>query len=154
MSDEGPDYEDIFYNYEEMVAAFDNDSRCFLVALDSWSLALVQASLKYAHWPSRWEGLGQSTFEEVHQRVEKLENCLMSGCQVSDLVTAIDELKESLHTDMQALGGTQPLLDLTGLLADLVSMGGDMLQVYTALYYVAVLAGANPALLPPPPELP
>lgn len=75
---------------------------CYLVALNDFHIALLLSLLRYAEWRTRWVN-PPSNFSEVTSMVAELENCLMSGCNVNDLITVIETGFENLHTDMEAL---------------------------------------------------
>ncbi len=155
MADEGTDYEDIFFKYAEMAEAFDDPEVCYIVALDRFQLALIQASLKYAYWPSRWDDLGSTPFSDIVGRVAETEECLMSGCQVSDLIQAISDLNTTLsnglaqlHTDISGLGtiggGATEITDAVDVLT------GNLEDAWVLIEAIATVMGATIPELPAP----
>jgi len=76
--------EDVAYSAGDM-SRFE-DSPCFLVSLDNWDISLILSSLRYAHWRKRWLDLGDKSWDEIQARVDGLERCLMSGCNVDALI--------------------------------------------------------------------
>jgi hypothetical protein len=134
------DHEAVELRYTPMVETFDGDSRCFLVALDSWQIALIQSVLRYAYWPARWADLGETSISDVLQRVAETERCLMSGCEVADLVTAIENGFQQLHEDITGQGGESGPLTLIG--DDVKELEDDLAEVWGVLQVVATIMGA------------
>ncbi len=84
--------EDVQYDAQWLDEHFDNECQ-WLVALTEWQLSVIVSSLRYAHWQSRWINCD---FQEVFYKVQELEHCLMSGCQVSDLIEAVNGIGNKL----------------------------------------------------------
>lgn len=93
---ETTEHEDVLFDYQQMVDAFDAYPACQLVALNTWEIPLLLSVLRYAHWQSRWVNLGEAPFKEVAERITRLEECLMSGCDVSALIGVIESGFEQL----------------------------------------------------------
>jgi len=91
---------DILLNWAKMKAI--ETGTCYLVALTDFHIALLLTVLRYAEWKTRWEE-APNDFSEVTYAVAELENCLMSGCNVQDLIDSLDAGFAQLHTDMEAL---------------------------------------------------
>lgn len=85
------EHEAVIYNYAEMIAAFDLKPFCYLVALDNWAISLILSSLRYAHWVARWTGFEGYDFKDIYERVIEVEDCLMSGCDISQLISALND---------------------------------------------------------------
>jgi len=77
---------------------------CYLLALTDFHIALLLSVLRYAEWPTRWTNIN-GPFSQVTEEVARLENCLMSGCNVTELVTVLQDGFDQLHTDMTDLAG-------------------------------------------------
>jgi hypothetical protein len=145
---ESSTFEDVLLRYAPMVEAFDTDPVCYLVALDAWEIALIQSILRYAHWEARWRDLSPATFKEVDERVNRLEECLMSGCDVSLLIDAIENGFAQLHEDMTNLPDTTEAISTVG--GDIVELEDDLANVWFTIKAVAVILGAVVGAPPTP----
>jgi len=87
-------HEDLELDAQEMTIFEEGD--CWLVALDDWEISLILSSLRYAHWPRRWRNLGSHTWDEIEEKVCRLEYCLMAGCDISELLGKFDTLNTNL----------------------------------------------------------
>lgn len=141
-------HEDVLLRYGPMVAAFDADPRCYLVALDAFEIALLQSVLRYAHWAARWRDLGSVSFQEVDERVNRLEECLMSGCDVSLLIEAIENGFAQLHEDMTGDESGLPLLTDIG--DNVGELEDDLANVWFTVKAVATILGAVVGAPPTP----
>lgn len=74
---------DIQFDAQFMEEYFNSDCQ-WLVALTDWDLSILLSLLRYASWEARW--INHADFQEILWQVQRLEHCLMSGCQVSDLI--------------------------------------------------------------------
>src|SRR4030067_2628009 len=79
---ESSTHEDLLFDASQ-VAGYDEECQ-YLVALSDWQLTVILSALRYAHWPSRWVDV--SDFSEIQDKIHLLEHCLMSGCNVGDLI--------------------------------------------------------------------
>jgi len=138
--------EDVAYSIGGM-SRFE-DSPCFLVALDNWDISLIISSLRYAHWQRRWLDLGDKSWDEVEAKVDNLERCLMSGCNVDTLV---EVLQNALYYDDKGLAqilveGQSAGQEGSVTLAEvLTNFEGDDIIQYPAVYGVLqVLADILP----------
>jgi hypothetical protein len=78
---------------------------CYAVIVDDFDIALIISLLRYAEWPSRWDN-APADFSEVTQEVTGLEWCLMSGCNLDTLGTAITQAAQTIAQAMTASGGS------------------------------------------------
>jgi len=139
--------EDVAYSITGM-ARFEG-SPCFLVALTNWDISLIVSSLRYAHWRRRWLDIGTLTWDEVEAKVDNLERCLMSGCNID---TLIEVLQNALYYDDKGLAqilseGQSSGQEGSVTLAEVLSNfeGDDILQ-YPAVYgLLQVLSDILPA---------
>jgi len=145
---EASEHEDCLLRYESMAAAFDADPVCYLVALDAWEIALLQSVLRYAHWSARWRDLGLATFKEVDERVNRLEECLMSGCDVSALIDVIEAGFAQLHEDLTGEDSGLPLIEDIG--DNVGELEDDLANVWFTVKAVASILGATVGAPPTP----
>jgi NTP pyrophosphatase (non-canonical NTP hydrolase) len=134
--------------YAPMVERFDGDSRCYVVALDSWQIALLQTVLRYAYWPARWAGLGETSIGDVLARVAETENCLMAGCEVGELVDAIRDGFQQLHEDILGLQGEGSGIVEVAQAAE--ELEDDLANVWFTVKAVATILGATVGAPPTP----
>jgi hypothetical protein len=137
---EESEHEALEFLYTPMAEAFDADLRCYLVALDGFAIALIQSALRYAHWRARWASLGETSFSEVDQRVNQIEECLMSGCDVNELLSVIEAGFQQLHEDLTGLSGE------SGALVEIAQgteeLEDDLANVWFTVKAVATILGA------------
>ena len=93
---------DIQFDWQEMTEI--ETGTCYLVALNDFQIALLLSLLRYAEWQTRWKN-APADFSTVRYMVAETENCLMSGCNVAELIGTLNDGFEQLHTDMVALTG-------------------------------------------------
>jgi len=88
------------------------DNRCFLVALDERQLNVVHSALSIAYYyKSFWgmkhrSGWVQADFDRwdtIHAFLANLEGCLMSGCNVEDLIASVDSLTAAVAAGFSAV---------------------------------------------------
>ncbi len=145
---ESSEHEDVYLRYTPMVAAFDADPHCYLVALDGFAISLLQSVLRYAHWAARWGDLGQTPFIDVDHRVNEIEECLMSGCDVAALVDAIETGFAQLHEDLTMLAGQGT--DLVQIGDNVGELEDDLANVWFTVKAVATILGATVGAPPTP----
>lgn len=101
--------EDILFDAAKL-EEWDNDCQ-YLVALTERDIVILLSSLRYANWQSRW--INYDTWSDVTWNTQRLEHCLMSGCEVSQLIDAIDGLSAKFtyndQTVAQILTGMLPV---------------------------------------------
>lgn len=137
---EESEHEAVELRYTPMVEAFDGDPRCYLVALDSWQIALLQSVLRYAYWLARWADLGETPWTDVLQRVKQTEDCLMAGCDVSLLIEAIQDGFQQLHEDITGL--PNPSTSITQVGDNVEELEDDLANVWFTVKAVATILGA------------
>jgi len=124
---ESSSHEDLLFDASRL-AGYDEDCQ-WLVALSDWQLSVILSALRYANWSSRWVNV-PGEFSEIQDKIYFLEHCLMSGCNVSDLIKVQRMLVAAIIGEAVDLTA-DPLLpdniDYTqnGLVPTLLGLGGD-----------------------------
>lgn len=106
----------------------------WLVALTDWQLTLILSAIRYAHWERRWHNV-TGPFADILDKVFLLERCLMSGCQVSDLITVNRMLVAAITGDAVDLDTDLPagVFDPAGLTPKFEGDNGNVSQAVEAL---------------------
>lgn len=75
----------VLLDWDAMADLADNvGNPCYLVALDEQQLLVLHSVIRLAEWtPARWVSGNKDTVDAF---IAELECCLMSGCNVSDLI--------------------------------------------------------------------
>lgn len=135
--------EDVLLDWEALESL---DKGCFLVALTGKHIALLLSLVRYATWERRW--VNQPDFDTVRQWVSEMEMCLMSGCNVEELLSVLQAGFEQQHEDMQALktaiDGVATAQTGSGDLED------DLAMTWRQVEQVATILGAAVAEAPLP----
>lgn len=123
---ESSTHEDLLFDASQL-AGYDEECQ-YLVALSDWQLTVILSALRYAHWPSRWVDV--SDFSEIQDKIHLLEHCLMSGCNVGDLIKVQRMLVAAIIGEAVDLTADPLLPDnvdytQTGLVPTLLGLGGD-----------------------------
>lgn len=83
---------------------------CVLVAIDKQDVHLLMLLLDLAGnfrvWgfpsPERWEPADHTTWDQIEAFVNDLRYCLMSGCEVSDIIVALNEIRDAIQNQNPA----------------------------------------------------
>lgn len=89
--------EDVEFDATELANRYDNECQ-WLVALSDWQISVILSSLRFAEWRSRWRNLGAITWDKIESQISELEYCLMSGCNVGELIDKFDTLNGYMLT--------------------------------------------------------
>lgn len=86
----------------------DEDNRCYLVALDNRQISVLLSLLDQVAWA--WWLWNISTDNEtaghaINDFTDELKDCLMSGCNVSDLVATVEDLTEAIKECCEKMAG-------------------------------------------------
>lgn len=83
----------------------DDANKCKLVALDNRQLSVIHDLLTNVRWYWLWnvDRADTAARTAIQDFIEELEDCLMSGCDVSALITKLDEIDTTLDTRLAAL---------------------------------------------------
>jgi hypothetical protein len=88
------------------------------------------------------------TFKEVDERINRLEECLMSGCDVSALIDAIEAGFAQLHDDLTGEDSGLPLIEDIG--DNVGELEDDLANVWFTVKAVAMILGASVGAPPTP----
>lgn len=123
----------------------DNINQCYLVALDNRQLNLIQSVIAQLQWYWLWDA-GKTDSQEIRNYLYELDYCLMSGCSVEDLITAIDNVRTELSSIDVTLGAGNAQSN-TNLIAIDTTLGAGNAQETADLNAInTTLAGIDTAL--------
>lgn len=78
--------------------------QCWLVVLSDWDIGLIFSLLRYAEWQTRWINQPDD-FSLISDEIARMERCLMTGCNLSDLGASIERAAATVAAAMRVAGG-------------------------------------------------
>lgn len=76
---------------------------CYLVALPWSGLSVLLSLLRYAEWRARWREVDETEWSDVKDFIEELEACLIMGCDVRDLIDAVNNSSGKLALELSRM---------------------------------------------------
>lgn len=138
-------------DWDELNTIYDQP-QCYLVALDGKQIAVILALFKFLkfHWlwgfqpRVTWDAATTQKWDDISAFVAEMEHCLMSGCSVTDLVTAVRELTAVIGS--QSVDFTQPIPDQVdyteaGIARRLIDDPVNNVGIGASLHSLDVMAG-------------
>lgn len=142
----------------------DSANTCMLVAIDWRSISTLISVLRFAeYWhiwglPTRkeqWSEAQKAQWYEITAHIAELENCLMSGCNVQDLITTNRMIVAALigqnvdlttalpsQVDFTENGVSPRLLAISDAIGGGESIEDDLQNIQSAISAIAVLSAA------------
>lgn len=147
---------------KQMFQDSDGSNQCLLVAVDWRSVSVLVSCLRFAeYWhlwglpgePAHWTPVDRQRWKEIAAFVAELENCLMSGCNVQDMITTNRMIVAALigqnvdlttaiptTVDFTENGISPRLLAISEAVGGGESIEDDLQNIKTAIEAIAIVA--------------
>lgn len=96
---------------------------CYLIALDTRQISILESLLRFAEARHLWRWSETATWDDdVQPAIQSLKGCLLMGCNINDLIIALNEIRDAILNQNPALDGESTSNDVLDQIATSVGV--------------------------------